>query len=143
MTNFHANRSTDACRRSGRATRSAPRDGVIGPSIAQSAREIGNVSLVKVWAQGTAPQDSRGPLYRTDDVVADETVETIEDAGLPVRFLDDTKLWLGSASRATLDSFVFDPDSGPGEMVAAAAAAVRSPGATMSTTSHGGICDGR
>ncbi len=115
---------------------------VIDPSIAQSAREIGNVSRVMDWAQGAAPQDSRGPLYRTDDAVADETVETIEDAGLPVHFLDDTKLRLGSASRTTLDSFVFDPDSGPGEMVAAPAAAVRSPGATMLTTSHGGISDG-
>ena len=69
-------------------------------------------------------------------------VETIKDAGLHVRFLDDTKFRIGSASRATHHSFVFDPDSGPDEMVAAAVAAERSPGATMLTTSHGGNSDG-
>ena len=81
----------------------------IGASIAHSAREIGKVSHVKVWAQGTAPQDLRGPPYRADEVVADETVKTIEDGALHIRFIDDTRLRLGSVSRATHHTFVFDP----------------------------------
>ena len=62
-----------------------------------------------------------------------QTGKSLEDGALHIRFIDDTKLWLGSASRATLDSFVFGPNSGPGEMVAAATMAVGSPIAAILT----------
>ena len=64
-------------------------------SAAQAARVIGNVRLVKLWAPGTPPRGTRGPLYRADDIVADELVETIEVGALHIRFIDDTKLRLG------------------------------------------------
>ena len=84
---------------------------------AQAAQEIGEVRVVKGFAYGTPPGASRGPLYRWDDVFADEVVETIKDAGLHVRFLDNTKLRIGSSSRVTLDSFVYNRDTSAGEMV--------------------------
>lgn len=90
----------------------------LGGGSAEAAGEIGAVRLVKVWAYGTAPQAQRAPLYRADDLFADELVETVENGALHVRFLDNTKLRLGSSSRVTLDSFVYDPDTGAGEMVA-------------------------
>ena len=83
-----------------------------------AAGEIGNVRLVKVWAYGTPPQAQRAPLYRADDLFADELVETVENGALHIRFLDDTRLRLGSSSRVTLDSFVYDPSTNAGEMVA-------------------------
>ncbi len=64
-------------------------------SAAQAAQEIGNVRLVKPWGSGTPPRGTRGPLYRADDIVADELVETIEVGALHIRFIDDTMLRLG------------------------------------------------
>ena len=90
----------------------------LGGRSAEAAGEIGAVRLIKVWAYGTAPQAQRAPLYRADDLFANELVETVENGALHVRFLDNTKLRLGSSSRVTLDSFVYDPDTGAGEMVA-------------------------
>ena len=90
----------------------------LGGRSAEAAGEIGIVHLVKVWAYGTPPQAQRAPLYRADDLFADELVETVENGALHVRFLDNTKLRLGSSSRVTLDSFVYNPDTGAGEMVA-------------------------
>ncbi len=83
-----------------------------------AAGEIGNVHLVKVWAYGTPTDGSQQPLYRADDLFADELVETVEDGALHIRFLDNTKLRLGSASQVTLDSFVYDPSTSAGELVA-------------------------
>ena len=90
----------------------------LGGRFAEAAGEIGNVRLVKVWAYGTPPQTGRAPLFRADDVVSNELVETVEGGALHIRFLDDTRLRLGSSSRVTLDSFVYDPSTNAGEMVA-------------------------
>ena len=90
----------------------------LGGRSAEAAGEIGDVRLVKVWAYGTPPQTGRAPLFRADDLFADELVETVADGALHIRFLDDTKLRLGSSSRATLDSFVYDPSTNAGELAA-------------------------
>lgn len=87
-----------------------------GPSNA--AGEIGNVHLVKLWAYGTPVGGSQQPLYRADELFPDELVETIENGALHIRFLDNSKLRLGSASTVTLDSFVYDPSTNAGELVA-------------------------
>ena len=83
-----------------------------------AAGEVGNVHLVKVWTYGTPAGGAQQPLYRADDLFADELVETVEDGALHIRFLDNTKLRLGSASRVTLDSFVYDRNTNAGELVA-------------------------
>ena len=83
-----------------------------------AAGEIGNVHLVKVWAYGTPTGGSQQPLYRADDLFADELVETVEDGALHIRFLDNTKLRLGSSSMVTLDTFVYDPSTSAGELTA-------------------------
>ena len=88
----------------------------LGGRSAEAAGEIGNVRLVKAWAYGTPPQTERAPLFFADDVVSDERVETVEDGALHIRFLDNTMLRLGSSSRVTLDSFVFDPSTNAGEL---------------------------
>ncbi len=90
----------------------------LGGRFAEAAGEIGEVRLINVWAYRTPPQTERGPLYRADDVFTDELVETVKDGALHIRFLDNTRLRLGSASRVTLDSFVYDPSTNAGEMVA-------------------------
>ena len=89
----------------------------VGVPAAMAAGEIGNVERIRVWAWGTAPKGAKVTLYRTDAVVTDELVETIEDGALHIQFLDDTRLRLGSASQVTLDRFVYDPDTRAGELV--------------------------
>ena len=89
----------------------------VGVPAAMAAGEIGNVERIRVWAWGTAPEGAKETLYRTDAVVTDELVETIEDGALHIQFLDDTRLRLGSASQVTLDRFVYDPDTRAGELV--------------------------
>ena len=90
----------------------------LGERSAEAAGEIGDVQRVKVWAYGTAPDTTRAPLFWADDVVLDEVVETVEDGALHIRFLDGTKLRLGSASQVTLDTFVYDPSTSAGELTA-------------------------
>ena len=87
-----------------------------GPTFAVG--EVGNVHIVKVWAYGTPVGESQTPLYRADDLYADELVETVEGGALHIRFLDNSKLRLGSASKVTLDSFVYDPNTSAGELTA-------------------------
>ena len=86
------------------------------PSPAMGARDIGNVNNLIRAAYGTPPEDRQAPLRRGEKVVSKEIVETVKDAALHIRFLDGSDFHLGSASRATLDSFLYDPSSQNGKM---------------------------
>ena len=89
----------------------------VGAPAAMAAGEIGNVELIREWAWGTPPEGAKETLYRTDTAETNELVETIVNGALHLQFLDQTSLRLGSASQVTLDRFVYDPDTGAGEMV--------------------------
>lgn len=86
------------------------------PSIAMGARQIGNVSNLFRTAYGTPPEDRQAALRVGEHVVSKEIVETAKDAALHIRFLDGSDFHLGSTSRATLDSFLYDPSSQNGKM---------------------------
>lgn len=85
--------------------------------VALAEGEVGDVQYVAVWAYGTPPQGQVGDLFQADSVVADEVVETVSDGALHLRFLDGTEMRLGSSSRMTIDSFVYDQDQGTGEFL--------------------------
>jgi hypothetical protein len=89
-----------------------------GPLQAQSSAsaEIGDVRRVLIWAFGTPPTAARRDLYERSKVVANEVVETVENGALHLRFLDGTEFRVGPASRATLDSFAYNPGTNSGEM---------------------------
>ncbi len=76
------------------------------------ATEIGSVTDVKVSAFGTPPEQAKRALEFFDEVFADELVETVAGGALRIQFLDQTDLRLGSASRVTLDKFIYDPEAG-------------------------------
>jgi ferric-dicitrate binding protein FerR (iron transport regulator) len=76
---------------------------------------IGSVQHVEVWAYGTAPQAATEDLFVADEVVSEEVVETVKGGALHLKFVDGTELRLGSSSRLTLDSIVYDPNQGTGE----------------------------
>lgn len=78
---------------------------------ARALEGIGYVRGVRVNAYGTPPQRTRNPLYALDIVVPNEVVETVRRGALHIKFHDGSEFRLGSASRATLDSFLFDSGS--------------------------------
>ncbi len=88
---------------------------VLATGVADAAPEIGSVRLVKVWAYGTPPQSDRHPLFKADDIYANELLETVEKGAMHVRFLDETELRLGSSSRVELNEYIYDPDTNAGE----------------------------
>ena len=83
---------------------------------ASAAGEIGRVRAVKFAAYGTPPAESRHTLYVWDEVFTNEIVETSKNSALHLAFLDKSIFRLGAESRATLDRFVYDPDSTSGEL---------------------------
>ena len=86
----------------------------ITPAFA--AGDIGRVKTVVSAAYGTPPAESRQTLYTRDDVFTNEVVETSEKSALHLTFLDKSIFRLGAESRATLDRFIYDPDSKAGEL---------------------------
>jgi len=81
-------------------------------------RSIGKVSQkAYIGADGTPAGGSQSALYYNDKVYQQELVRTIENGRTVIRFLDRTKLQLGSASELVLDTFVYDPDKSVGEML--------------------------
>ena len=87
------------------------------PAHADSS-EIGNVEEVHLALYGTVSGGDSERVYINDGVFADELIETVKKSNAQIRFVDDMDLWLGPSSSLTLDSFIFDPDLGTGEMVA-------------------------
>ena len=78
---------------------------------------IGKVDKTKFYAYGTPPGKSKSTLYSRDDVFTDELVETGSYSALHITFVDDAVLRVGSKSQVMLDEFVYDPNTGNGEMV--------------------------
>ena len=83
---------------------------------AAAAGDIGRVKTVVSAAYGTPPAESRQTLYARDDVFANEVVETSNKSALHLTFLDKSIFRLGAKSRATLDKYVYDPDSKAGQL---------------------------
>ena len=78
--------------------------------------EIGSIEEIRIVLYGTVAGGDSERLYKHDYVYADELIETVKKTGALIRFLDDTDLWLGASSQMTLDSFIYDPDQGTGEL---------------------------
>ncbi len=80
--------------------------------------EVGSVEEIRTALYGTVAGGDSERLYEQDHVYADELIETVKKSGALIRFLDNTDLWLGASSQMTLDSFIYNPDQGTGELVA-------------------------
>ena len=76
------------------------------------AQEIGEVEVVRVWAYGTPPGGERGDLFRSNPVHQGETVETVRNGELRVRFADGTTSGLAGDSTIVLDELVYDGGAG-------------------------------
>ncbi len=80
--------------------------------------EIGSVAEIRLALYDTVSGGNSERFYKNDHVFADELIETVKKSSAQIRFLDDTDLWLGASSQLTLDSFIYDPNAGTGEMIA-------------------------
>jgi hypothetical protein len=86
---------------------------------ARAATGIGEVEFVHQWANRIDASGEATGLYVDDPVHFDETVATVPQGALHMRFLDDSELRLGSDCRVRLDEFVYDPGQpAAGKMVA-------------------------
>ena len=89
------------------------------PEIAMTASpappEIGEADLVVSMVRGRLGQITR-ELAIKDNVYSEEVVETDTDAATRIVFVDGTELSMGPSSRMVLDRYVYDPNTGTGEM---------------------------
>jgi hypothetical protein len=90
-----------------------------GPHMAPAATpgvpQIGQAELVVSEVRGRLGQITR-ELAIKDNVFAEEVIETEADAATRIVFLDGTELSMGPSSRMLLDRYVYDPNTGAGEM---------------------------
>ena len=84
-------------------------------AAAPSAPEIGKAELVVSEVRGRLGEITR-ELAIKDNVFSEEVVETQADAATRIVFLDGTELSMGPSSRMVLDRYVYDPNTGVGEM---------------------------
>jgi hypothetical protein len=77
--------------------------------------QIGHAELVVSEVRGRLGQITR-ELAIKDDVFSEEVIETEADAATRIVFLDGTELSMGPSSRMLLDRYVYDPNTGAGEM---------------------------
>lgn len=84
-------------------------------SIAKASdQDVGAIEKVTNNVYGTPPEASRAPQHRGDPVAFQELLETLNESGALVRFIDGSALTVGAKSKVLVDQFVFDPGSGSG-----------------------------
>jgi hypothetical protein len=79
------------------------------------AMEVGALAEVRQNVYGVPPTGRETAKHKGDAVAFQETLETLEDSGAMVRFIDDSKLTLGAKSKVLIDEFVFDPNKTKGK----------------------------
>ncbi|MFO1188662.1 MAG: FecR family protein [Alphaproteobacteria bacterium] len=79
---------------------------------------VGITGAVNPATTGTAPNADARLLTVGSDVVFREKITTTAEGQAQILFLDQSALLIGPSSEVTLDEFVYDPNSGKGNMVA-------------------------
>jgi hypothetical protein len=87
-------------------------------ALAQTAlpQEIGTAAAVDQEALGTPPNRPTRTLHVGTDVVSHERVETSEEGRTQLLFLDESSLNVGPNSDLVLDEFVYDSNTGAGQI---------------------------
>lgn len=89
---------------------------LIAAGSATHAREIGTVAAVKNEIEGTPPDADTRQLQIKDRLIQNERVISSRLGTGQFIFLDQTALTVAPNSEVILDKYVFDPDTGTGEM---------------------------
>jgi len=85
-------------------------------SVAAQDAKVGVASAVVPQARGTRPNAEPVVLRVGQDMIADERVITAADGKAQLLFVDGTSLMVGPNSDVVLDRFVFDPETGRGDI---------------------------
>lgn len=91
--------------------------GALAATEAEPSR-VGVTGAVNPATTGTAPNANARLLTIGSDVVFREKITTTAEGQAQILFLDQSALLIGPSSEVTLDEFVYDPNSGKGNMVA-------------------------
>jgi hypothetical protein len=78
------------------------------------ATEVGAMAEVQRTVYGVPPQGNQLVKRQGDAVAFQESLETVENSGAVIRFIDDSTLSLGANSKVLIDEFVFDPQKAQG-----------------------------
>ncbi|GAB2179540.1 FecR family protein [Dongia sp. agr-C8] len=78
------------------------------------ALDVGAMEEVRQNVYGVPPQGGEAVKRKGDPVVFQETLQTLDESGALIRFIDDSKLSLGAKSKVLIDAFVFDPKNAKG-----------------------------
>jgi len=89
--------------------------GLIAGTATAQADAVGAVEIVKRNVYGKPPEGSEAPKYAGNPVAFKETIKTLVDSAALIRFVDGSKLTVGSKSVILLDEFVYDPGKSTGK----------------------------
>jgi len=81
------------------------------PSHAQADTNVGAMQRVHQTVYGTPPNSEPLAKRQGDAVVFQENIETWDNSGALLRFIDGSHLTMGAKSKVLIDEFVFDPTS--------------------------------
>ncbi|WOJ89838.1 FecR domain-containing protein [Methylocapsa polymorpha] len=84
------------------------------PAVAQ---EVGSAAAVNPLSESTPPGRETRALQIGARIVHNEKIQTTASGTAQLLFIDKTTLNIGPNSNLVIDSFVFDPAAGAGEMV--------------------------
>jgi hypothetical protein len=83
------------------------------------ARTVGEIALVRLWAYAhPAGETDWTDVFARDPVAFGSSLRTAEDAAVHVHFEDGSDFRVGENSEVVIDSYVYDPVTGAGEMTA-------------------------
>ena len=91
--------------------------GAAGPA---SAQQVGVNSAVNPDASGTPPGAAAHQLVLGQQVVHDELIKTGPGGQTQILFLDESAMTVGPSSEVTIDNFVYDPNTGKGQLAMSA-----------------------
>ncbi len=75
---------------------------------------VGAMASVQRTVYGVPPQGNQIVKRLGDPVIFKESLETWENSGALIRFIDASELTIGAKSRVLIDEFVFDPAKADG-----------------------------
>ena len=81
--------------------------GILGHAEADT--NVGDMVRVEQTVYGTPPNGRQLAKHQGDEVVFQENIETWDESGALLRFIDGSHLTLGPKAKVLIDEFVFDP----------------------------------
>lgn len=87
---------------------------MLGALCHAQAGNVGAMQRVHQTVYGTKPNSQPLAKHQGDGVVFQENIETWDNSGALLHFIDDSRLTMGPKSKVLVDEFVFNPTSTTG-----------------------------